>query len=294
MTTLVHVSDVHFGNEDPGAIAAAAAYIAAHRPDAVIASGDLTALGSQREMRAAFDWLRSLAAPVLATPGNHDTPYFDILPRLFNPFGGFFSMDAGVRTEAWATEKFVIAPINTARGVQLRKNWALGAISRAQAEAAGRTLRAAPGGALRIVVSHHPLAWPANAPISGDTRGGPAAMRLLIEAGADIFLSGHLHLSAIATVAHAGRRAVTVSAGTLSIRHRGEPGGFIVIRYTDGARIEIEQMIAVGGRAMSAGVTVIDRETVTSPADGPSTDGRSQAAPRDSAESPLRRSGRET
>lgn len=256
--TLVHISDTHFGNEDANAIEAAGAYIDEHKPAAVIASGDLTALGSERELRAAFAWLRTLPAPVLATPGNHDTPYFEILPRLFSPFGDFFRFCDGVRTTTWTTDDFVIAPINTARGVQFRKNWALGAISGAQIQAACKSLREAPVGALRIVVTHHPLIWPQTAPIAGDTRGGPAALRQLMAAGAEVFLSGHLHLSDVRTLEHGGRRAAVVAAGTLSIRHRGEPGGFIVIRG-DNARVEIERMYAVGSRAVSAGVVEIGR-----------------------------------
>ena len=58
---------MHFGNEDKNALAAAASYIADERPDMVIATGDLTAVGSSREMKEAFTWLRALGAPVLAT-----------------------------------------------------------------------------------------------------------------------------------------------------------------------------------------------------------------------------------
>src|SRR5262245_56664032 len=111
--TFVHISDLHFGQEDGAALELAAEPIAQLKPDAVIASGDLTALGSVREMRAAFRWLRALPAPVLATPGNHDTPYFDLWPRVFDPFGGFRQASEGVHTELWTHEGFLLIPINT-------------------------------------------------------------------------------------------------------------------------------------------------------------------------------------
>src|SRR5262249_6181239 len=153
-------------------------------------------------------------------------------------------------------------PINTARGVQWRKNWALGVISTAQVNDAVTQMEAAPASALKIVATHHPLAWPANAPIRGDTRGGPQALARLLDAGADLFLSGHLHLGDIAIVEHGARKAACITAGTLSVRHRGEPGGFIALRRAPGSScIEIERLYAVGVQAMSAGVTTVQLET---------------------------------
>jgi 3',5'-cyclic AMP phosphodiesterase CpdA len=231
--TFVHISDLHFGQEDAPALELAAHTIAQVRPDAVIASGDLTALGSNREMRAAFDWLRALRAPVLTTPGNHDTPYFDLMPRLIDPFGHFRRESEGVHIEAWTHERFTIIPINTARGVQWRKNWALGAISHGQVHRACDGLNQAPSGNVKIVVTHHPLVWPSAAPIPGETRGGAEALHDLITAGADLFLSGHLHQASVERFESGGRSALMLSAGTLSIRYRGEPASFSVIRRDD-------------------------------------------------------------
>ncbi|MGE3250237.1 MAG: metallophosphoesterase [Hyphomonadaceae bacterium] len=255
---VVHISDMHFGNEDRPALDAAAGYIDDVKPDLVIASGDLTAVGSEREMIAAFDWLRGLSAPALAVPGNHDTPYFDLIPRVLDPFGHFHRACWGVETRALVRDDLVVVPVNTARGVQFRKNWALGAISRSQIANAAETLRSAPPDALKLVVTHHPLAWPAASPIKGTTRRGAKALRALIEAGADLFLSGHLHATDVRPIALAGRHAAAISAGTLSIRHRGEPGGFIAIRRKSPDRLEIERLYAVGNHAESGGITTLE------------------------------------
>lgn len=263
---IVHVSDIHFGNEDKAAIAAAEAHIAEIAPDAVLASGDITAIGAADEMEAAFAWLNALPAPAIATPGNHDTPYFSILPRLFDPFGRFRRASTGVATGPFLREDFVIAPVNTARGVQWRKNWALGAISGGQVRACAGVLSAAPHDAVKIVATHHPLIWPPNAPIPGETRGGEAAVRALIDAGADFFLSGHLHVSGVHKLDHNGRTASAVSAGTLSIRHRGEPGGFIVLQSAGDGRVEIERLHLDNGHAVKIGSVIVKlsrkRETV--------------------------------
>ena len=50
MTKLFHVSDVHFGAEDPAAIAWFADCVAGERPDAVIMTGDLTMRAARLEL----------------------------------------------------------------------------------------------------------------------------------------------------------------------------------------------------------------------------------------------------
>ena len=74
MTKLFHVSDVHFGAEDPDAIAWFAACVAAEKPDAVVMTGDLTMRALPGEFDAGGKWLQSLGVPVTVEPGNHDVP----------------------------------------------------------------------------------------------------------------------------------------------------------------------------------------------------------------------------
>lgn len=243
--SFIHISDIHFNQEDRGALRVVHEYVARREPDVVIASGDLTALGARSEMKAAFAWLRALPAPVLATPGNHDTPYFQVTPRLFFPFLYFDRESRGVRTGPWIEREFAIAPINTARGVQLRKNWALGALSSGQARRAAEAIAGAPAEAFKIVVTHHPLIWPTHAPIPGDTRGGERGASLLMQAGAQLFLSGHLHRGGVEELERDGHVAVFANAGTLSIRQRGEPPGFLCGRYDDGV-LDIERVFING------------------------------------------------
>jgi 3',5'-cyclic AMP phosphodiesterase CpdA len=247
---LVHVSDLHFGSEDEAAIAAAESFIRDRKPAFVIASGDLTAIGRPCEFDAVFAWLANLPAQIVVTPGNHDTPYFKLWPRLVSPFALFYRGAAGFITRAFKAPGVAFAPINTARGVQLRKNWALGAISRRQTRAAADFIAAADPNDLRIVVTHHPLAWPEGAPIEGDTRGGAQAMDRLIDAGADLFLSGHLHTAHLAVFERGGRAAAAISSGTLSIRQRGNPQGFVAIeKKADGVDLTALE-IDGGGRAV--------------------------------------------
>jgi 3',5'-cyclic AMP phosphodiesterase CpdA len=224
---LIHLTDPHFGCADEKALNAAAKYIAAENPDAVIVTGDISTIGLQSELDAACAWLRALGVPVVLTPGNHDVPYHNPIGRLFFCWDRYERASHGVIKHAWHRPGFSIIPINTARGVQLRLNWAQGAIDDAQIESAARELQNASPGALKIIITHHPLDWPNDAPIHGATINGAAAMQRLIQAGAELFLSGHLHFASARLIQ---RRALAVTSGTLSQRVRHEPCAFTALR----------------------------------------------------------------
>lgn len=246
---LAHFTDVHFGCEDRNAIDAATRYVEDNKPDAVIVTGDISQDGRADELDAAGEWMRALAAPVIVTPGNHDVPYYEPLGRLLYPWTRFHRAAHGLRTEAWHTPEWSIVPVNTARAWQLRANWAQGAISRGQTAEAGAELQKAAPGALRIVITHHPLDWPNDAPIKGQTIGGVRGLEALTNAGAELFLSGHLHFAAARLY---GTRALCISSGTLSQRLRHEPPAFTAIRRPEPDVVEAEVLHVVQGRAQSA------------------------------------------
>ena len=77
-------------------------------------------------------------------------------------------------------------------------------------------------------------------------------MALLAEAGADLFLAGHLHVSHLGHTAEryriAGHSALVVQAGTLSTRGRGELNTFNVLRLTRPAMTIERYSWKTGGR----------------------------------------------
>jgi 3',5'-cyclic AMP phosphodiesterase CpdA len=87
---------------------------------------------------------------------------------------------------------------------------------------------------LRIVVTHHPFDLP---PGVGEQRllgRAHMAMAKLAAANADLFLSGHLHISHIGHSAERyrieGHSSLIVQAGTVSMRGRGEQPSFNLLR----------------------------------------------------------------
>lgn len=218
MTTIFHVSDVHFGTEDRDALDWFAADVAAARPDLVVLTGDVTAAARRSEFAAAAVWLAALAAPVRIEPGNHDLPVYRPLLRLIDPYGGVERLAAGLPQPVLLPGVTLVSLRSTAR-FQWRPNWSLGHISRASLARAVGQLAAAPLAALPIVACHHPLIGSGMAR-HGGTRRGQEALASLARAGAVAVLTGHTH-DPFDHVWTGGVSPVRlIGAGTLSSRVR--------------------------------------------------------------------------
>jgi 3',5'-cyclic AMP phosphodiesterase CpdA len=224
---LAHLSDIHFGCEDVGACDAAVEAVAALTPDLVVVTGDLTCDGLPSEFRAARAWLDRLPAPLLVTPGNHDTPYWNLPLRALVPFQRYRRF-IGPVSEAVDTEGVAARAVNSARGAQPRLNWSKGAVRLAKIREAGEQLSAA-GAGLRVFACHHPLREVEGERVAGGVRRGEAASAILAGAKVDLILTGHLHLPFAFPLPYGDRHTYAVGAGTLSARTRGVPAGFSTI-----------------------------------------------------------------
>lgn len=233
MVKLFHVSDVHFGAEDPDAIAWFDACVAAERPDAVIMTGDLTMRATRGEFERGGAWLRDLGVPVTLEVGNHDIPYYwDPFRRLFAPYQRYAAVEKVIERELDLPE-VTIVPLKTTARAQWRWNWSKGRVSAGSLRRALAMIAQVPKGRLIFVAAHHPL-------IEGGTKGtarthhGDSALTALAEAGAHAVLSGHVHDPFDVPVERAGRTVRMIGAGTLSKRVRNSPPAFNEIRIADG------------------------------------------------------------
>ncbi len=221
---MVHVSDVHFGREDPVSLKAFDDHLAEFPADVIIVSGDLTQHGRRREFRMASHWVAGLGTPVITTPGNHDAPSLNLVSRFTGPFRryrrAFESGTPFVHTDV------AIIPLRTAQGFQWRRDWSLGAVRNRDLANALHLLADASAARWRIVVCHHPLVDVAETRVKGRTRGGRAALEALAAAGADFVLTGHTHTPFVRFHPDGASRVCLVGAGTLSDRVREAPASF--------------------------------------------------------------------
>lgn len=230
MPKLLHVSDLHFGAEDRFALGAVEAFAREEHVEGLIVSGDLTMRGKPSEFDAAAAWLSRFPMPVVATPGNHDTSYLNLAKRAWRPFRRYDRLLEPVAGFSLQTAHVFVATLNTARGLQARPNWALGAVSRSQIRRLEETFRDAPERLLRVVVCHHPLIGPPDNPLSGSTRNGWRAAAAMAEMGVDLVMTGHLHVPFVMPLPVGDGATWSIGAGTLSERQRGHPASFTVLR----------------------------------------------------------------
>lgn len=232
MRRIVHLSDLHYGRDDPALEAPLLQTIDAINPDLVIVSGDFTQRARKGQFAAARRFLDRIAAPVLAVPGNHDTPLDEPWVRFLWPFARYRRHIARDLEPAFADDVLCVLGINTVN----RFAWQRGKFR-------NRTVRrvcdAFAGGdrRLKIVVLHHPLE---HGPETGKTpmRGARRALRALAGCGADVVLSGHLHMAGAAPFG-AAPGLLFVQAGTgLSLRRRGEENSFNLLE-AEGAHLTV-------------------------------------------------------
>ena len=226
MTRLVQLSDIHFGGEIAEAVDAAVAWTWQDKPDLVIVSGDLTLNGLPQEFEGAAAWLDRLPKPLLVTPGNHDTPYWNLIKRALVPFSRYHRYIGRSEGEHFDTPAVSARMINSARGAQPRLDWSKGAMNLERCRQTVCEFAEAPRSALRVVSCHHPLVEALDTPVTGGVHRGEEAARLLTRGGTDLILTGHVHNPFATAMKFGDEKTYAVGAGTLSHRLRGTPPSF--------------------------------------------------------------------
>ena len=234
MTTLLQISDPHFGTVRPAVAEALVSLAGQQRPDVLVLSGDITQRATNLQFSQARGFCDRLAIPrMLAIPGNHDISVFNPYQRLVTPYARFLKAFGPTLEPSLSTPALNIICVKTTR----RWRHVNGEISGAQIARVVAMLERSTPEQLRIVVIHQPV-YVARARDEHDhLRGGQRAARAWAEAGADIVMGGHIHLPYVADLssrlAGVSRRLWCVQAGTaLSSRVReGIPNSVNLLRY---------------------------------------------------------------
>ncbi|HYD77994.1 metallophosphoesterase [Ramlibacter sp.] len=235
MSLLLHISDTHFGTEDPPVVAALQRLAATLRPDVLVLSGDITQRARRHQFAAARAFCDSLGiARILALPGNHDIPLFNLPARVLDPYGGYRAAFGADLEPELDGEDLLLLGVNTTRPARHKH----GEVSKAQVARVARRLESARREQLRVVVTHQPACVMREEDEHDRLRGGHAAVQAWSRAGADLVLGGHIHLpyltDACARVPDTPRALFCLQAGTalsLRVRH-GSPNSVNVVRWT--------------------------------------------------------------
>ena len=229
-------------------------------PELVVLSGDITQRARRREFAAAGAFVKRLGAThVLAIPGNHDIPLYDVVSRLSRPYAGFQRIFGEDLEPSFAAGDALVLGVKTTR----RYRHVDGEISPAQCDRVVAALKQARDEQVRIVVVHQPLAVPRESEHKNVAFGHQAAIEAWAEAGADLILGGHIHLPFVLPLHEStpslSRHLWAVNAGTAvsSRTRRGSGNSVNVLRIeaaAQGPSCTLEQwtyLVAAFARASS-------------------------------------------
>lgn len=261
---IAHFSDLHFGRiGHPGVVDALVEEVNQGDIGLAVLSGDLTQRARPREFEAARELLEALDPPTLVVPGNHDVyPWWHPLRRLQAPLERYRAYITEDLAPSFDADGLAVLGVTSPYGLTI-KSGRVGASDR-------QTIRDYFGERedrhFKVLVLHHHLTKMRSLgphDIVGQAR---RALQTAVEAGVDLILCGHLHVSRIEPVEiiPADHRMVVASAGTATSnrwRTGYEATNFYnVITVTpDAFSIEERRFVPQEAQFARDGVTRFDR-----------------------------------
>ena len=230
MRLIAHISDLHFGYNDPLLAKALSRIAYANQPNVLVVSGDLVEHATDAEFQAARDFLDSLPGPQIIVPGNHDLPFYNLWRRFTEGLDKYRRFITDDLEPAFIDDELAIVGADSAHLYPVKG----GKITDSQLDDLSRPLLKFPSGLIRVLVTHHPfdLPEPSNPHLLiGHSRRAVTRLAPVV----DILLAGHVHLSSSGSTSTRykleGHAMAFVQAGTaISDRNKGETNSFNVIR----------------------------------------------------------------
>jgi 3',5'-cyclic AMP phosphodiesterase CpdA len=209
-----------------------------------------------REASAYLNRLRAAGFKVLAVPGNHDVPLYDVLRRFAAPLDRYKKYIDSDLCPWFENDQVAVLGLNTARSLTIKD----GRINHDQIKMMQERFGAVAGNKTRILVTHHPLfAMPIGegGELSEAVGRHDDAVAAACKAGVHIALAGHFHrtyaTSARKMVENAGSALVMQAGTATSTRLRNaELQSFNFIHAHRSDEIEL-QVIAWDGNGFRRG-----------------------------------------
>ncbi len=194
MPDILQVSDLHFGGVFlPDRAAGVHRVAERRRPDVVVIAGDFTQRARSRQFNAARAFIDRFEAPIVVTPGNHDLPVYRLIERTVAPYRKYRDSIEASLDQVHSFDGLTIVALNSTRPLRVTT----GSLSSSQLDFAADAFGRAPAGDLRIVVTHHHVAYPPAFRAPRAMIGGERVVSRLEQLGVRVLLAGHLHSTLI-------------------------------------------------------------------------------------------------
>jgi len=237
---LAHISDLHFGADDPVVVAGLRADLRGQGLSQVLLSGDLTMRARKRQFRQARELLDAIGLPWVSVPGNHDLPLDRPVIRGSRPLRGYQTLIDQETEPRVLRDGVLVLGLSTAR----RYFWKGGRIDAAQVARIGTAFMSDEPVQLRVLMLHHPVFRSLQRPGERIVRGAASALRVAAAAGVDVVLCGHDHVQAHVDLSlsrpYLGRHMLGIMCGTTtSVRVRATESQSYNILEVDGDRLTL-------------------------------------------------------
>lgn len=240
MTRVLHLSDLHFGLHRADLVEPLLERINTARADLVVVTGDLTHRGRAGQFREAAGFLDRITAPLMAVPGNHDVPLYNIPVRFISPYGDY---DQEISTDHAPTGAVGWVRVHGLNSVDPFA-WQRGVIHEADID---RILGSLDPLAVNIVALHHPLQQLPDVDKELARRASEALTRFEA-AGVRMALTGHLHRWDAGTLLAQGHpHLLQVQAGTALCARETDLQNEFAVLDIEGDDLTIERHIAPMG-----------------------------------------------
>ena len=226
MRTLAHISDLHYGTEDPRIADALLTELRAEPPSVIAISGDLTQRARPSQFAAARRFLDQLPSPYVVVPGNHDVPLWNVIDRFWQPLDEYRRHITDDLSPVYRDDELVVIGVNTARAL----TWKDGRLSVEQIIALYGALKPLPPDLVKVVVSHHQFVCAPGLPDHDVVGRAEQALAVMDASDVDLLLAGHLHRKFSGTAEPEPpltKPLIVAQCGTtLSTRVRGEANSY--------------------------------------------------------------------
>jgi 3',5'-cyclic AMP phosphodiesterase CpdA len=249
MTTILQISDTHFGTEQQPVLDALEDHVRKHGADLLILSGDITQRARREQFEAGQAYVQRLEGygipATLVIPGNHDIPLYNVLARFTSPYGNYKRYFGDNLEPTYEDDQLLVIGLNTTHPKR-RKD---GAITPEQIRRVVERLNQTSKDKLRMVVAHQPFGAMVLSDLSNLQGGAEDALSAWADAGLDLVMGGHIHLPYVLPLSdqysNLSREIWIVQAGTaFSSRVRGSaPNSFnrLIVGEGESKCVEVER-----------------------------------------------------